>query len=185
MTTLYALVTGPSGSGKSQLLYALGDPDSYQIDEQTGNEYRHLVVDESLDVYLYCEPDPYRFDTLLDIPQRDLLGYIVMVDSTDSDTWEAAQFMMNTCRGYALMPTVIAANKQDLEGAATPERIGASLGMESMTYVFPCVASDPEIARNLFLQLLYSVSQEIERLDALIAEIERLAAEGQSESQGE
>src|SRR5882724_5014239 len=178
MTTLYAFVTGPVGSGKSSFLYALGDPADYWIDEDAGLEYRYLAVDDSLEVYLFASLDGSRFDRLLELEQRDLLGYIVMVDSTDPETWVEAEVMKANCRGFALLPTVIAANKQDIAGAATPNEVSVAVGgLDSMTRVQGVVASDPDSARNLFLQLLYSVNYEIERLDALIAELERLAAE--------
>lgn len=181
MTTLYAFVTGPAGSGKSSFLYALGDPAECWVDEDAGLEYRHLSVDESLEVYLFCSLDPSRFDRLLELEQRDMLGYIVMVDSTDPSSWAEAQFMLSNCRGVALLPTVIAANKQDIAGAATPNEIAVAVsGFDAMTRVQGSVAIDPDSARTLFLQLLYSVNHEIERLDALIAELERLAAETDS-----
>ncbi len=182
MTTLYVFVAGPNGSGKSRFLRSLGEPDQFWLDEQEGLEYRHLVVDDSLEVYLFCSVDASRFDHLLQIPQRDLLGHIVLVDSTDPDTWSEARIMIANCRGYALLPTVIAANKQDLPGAYTAEQVAAWIGMGSMMKAQPCIAKDTESARNVFLQLLYSVNNEIDRLDALIKEIERLTAESASES---
>ncbi|MCC7449235.1 MAG: hypothetical protein IT324_17580 [Anaerolineae bacterium] len=174
MTTFYVFVTGSNGAGKSQFLYALGDPDGYLLDEETGLEYRDLVVDDTLDVVLFCAQDGTRFDQLLQIPQDDLLGYIILVDSAAPDKWGEARIMIDNCRGYALKSTVIAANKQDMAGAHTAEQVGAWIGMGNMMRVCPVVATDPDSARNVVLQLLYSVEHEIERLDALIAEIERL-----------
>ncbi len=87
--------------------------------------------------------------------------------------------MMANSRAYALLPTVIVANKQDLTGARAPEQLGAALGMESMTSVQPCVATDAESAQNVLLHLLYSVDSEITRFAALIVEIERLVAHGE------
>jgi uncharacterized protein len=182
MTTLYVFVAGPNGSGKSRFLRSLGDASGFRVDEQTGLEHRHLVVDRTLDVELFCSIDASRFDHLLQIPQRDLLGHIVVVDSTDPDTWSEARVMSANCRGYALLPTIIAANKQDLPGASTAEQVGAWIGMGSMMKVHSCVATDPESARGLFLQLLYSVNNEIDRLDDLIKEIERLTAESAGDS---
>jgi signal recognition particle receptor subunit beta len=182
MATLYAFVTGPSGSGKSQLLYSLGDPEAWWQDEETGLEHRHVVVDDTLDVDLMCAVDAARFDQLLQIPQRDLLGYIVMIDSTDPDTWDEARIMIANCRGYARLPMVVAANKKDLPGAYTPEQLGAWLGMDRMMQVCSCNATDPQSARNVFLQLLYAVNQEFDRLDALIAELEKLSAQSEGES---
>src|SRR5438034_10128115 len=109
MTMLHEFVTGPNGSGKTHLLQSLGDPSSFSRDDEQGLEYRHLVVDATLEVYLFCSVDASRFDHLLDIPQRDLLGYIIMVDSTDTETWSEARVMLANCRGYALLPMLVAA----------------------------------------------------------------------------
>lgn len=182
MTTLYTFVTGPSGSGKTLFMQSLGGPDGFWRDEDAGLEYCHLVVDDTLDTYLFSPMDASRFDVLLEVEERDLLGYIVVVDSTDPDTWAEAKAMIATCRGYALLPTVIAASKQDLPGASTPETLGAWIGMDPMMRVQRLVATDEESARGLLLQLLYSVQYEIDRLDALIAELERLAAESAGET---
>ncbi len=183
MSLLYVYVTGPDGSGKTQLLTSLGSPDTLLVDEEAGIEYRQFTVDETLELCVLCAKDASRFDQLLQVAQRDLLGYILMVDSTDFDSWSMARVMMANCRGYALLPTIIAANKQDLPGAYTPEQVGAWIGMESMMGVQGCVAADPPSARNVFLQLLYAVSHEIERLDELIAQIEELTAEAADEAE--
>jgi signal recognition particle receptor subunit beta len=181
MTLLYVYVTGSDGSGKTRLLSSLGNKDDFSIDEGAGIEYRQFTVDETLELCVLCAQDASRFDQLLQIPQRDLLGYIVLVDSTDFDSWSMARIIMANCRGYALLPTIIAANKQDLPGAYTPEQVGGWMGMESMMRVQGCVATDPPSARNVFLQLLYAVSSEIERLDVLISQIEELTAEAADE----
>src|SRR5579871_3122743 len=101
MTTLYTFVTGPAGSGKSSFLQSLGAPDHYWIDEEAHVEMCRLDVedaDEPLEIYLFCPIEAARFDSLLAVQQRDLLGYIVMVDSTDSDSWEEAKFTLENCR---------------------------------------------------------------------------------------
>ncbi len=177
MATLYVFVTGPQDSGKSEFLRALGDPADWWEDEQEGLEFRHLVIDDTLEVYLFCAVDSARFDHLMEIPQRDLLGYIVLVDSTNPDSWGEARVIIANCRGYARLPMIIAANKQDVPGAYTAEQVGGSIGMDSMMQVCPCSAIDPASARNVFLQLLYTVQHEIDRLDTLILEIEQMMAE--------
>jgi uncharacterized protein len=181
MATLYVFVAGPQGAGRSQLLASLGEPDQYWTDEDSQLEFRHLVVDDSLEVYLMCAVDATRFDPLLEITQRDLLGYIIMVDAADPESWGTARIMVANCRGYAPLPTIIAANKQDLPGAHTAEQVGAAIGMESMMKAIPCTATDPDSARAVFLELLYSVQNEIDRLDTLIEELERLSTK---DSQG-
>ncbi len=178
MTTLYVFVAGPNDSGKTKFLYSLGIPEGFMRDEATGIEFRRFTIDQDLEVEIFCALDASRFDHLMDIQQRDLLGYIVLVDSTAPDTWDLARVIIENCRGYARMPMVIAANKQDLSGAHKPEQIGGWLGLDGMTTVCGASVIDPTSARNVFLQLLYAVKHEIERLDTLIAELEKLTAQG-------
>src|SRR5258708_12690475 len=120
MTTFYAFVTGPEGAGKSSFLYALGDPADYWVDEDAGLEYRYLAVDDSLEVYLFCSLDASRFDRLLELEQRDLLAYIVMVDSTDPGTCAEAQAMMQNGRCLPPFPTIIDPNHPDPTATHSP-----------------------------------------------------------------
>ncbi|PJF42343.1 MAG: hypothetical protein CUN50_04500 [Candidatus Thermofonsia Clade 1 bacterium] len=181
MTTLYVYIAGPEGSGKTTFLQSLGSPNGFVVDAENGIEYRQFAVDETLDLHVLTSIEASRFDRLLDIAQRDILGYIVMVDSADQESWSMARIMLAHLRGYVLAPTLIIANKQDLIGAATPEQVGAWIGMESMVYVTGCQANKPSSVRAAFLQLLFSVRHEIERLDALIAELERAFGTDDSE----
>lgn len=177
MTTLYVYVTGTHGAGKSTFLRSLGSPEGLVIDQENGTEYRQFSVDETLDLVVMCSIEAGRFDRLLELAPRDMLGYMVIVDSADQETWSMARVMMAHCRGYALIPTLLVANKQDLTNAATPEQVGAWIGMESMVHVTGCQATKASSVRQAFLQMLYAVRHEIERLDSLIAEIERMFGE--------
>jgi signal recognition particle receptor subunit beta len=177
MSTLYTFVIGPTGAGKTTLLESLGDTANYWIDESNNIECRQIMVDDTLDVLLFASLDPTKIDVLLSVSERDLLGYIVVANSTAPETWPYTAKLLADCRSYALLPTVIAANKQDQKGAASPDEVAAAIGVDTMTSAKGVVATNPDSARTIFLQLLYSVRQEIERLDALIAELEQMAQE--------
>jgi len=172
--TLYVYVTGADGAGKTSLVASLGNEDDFFIDEELAIEYRVYHVDIELDLCVLAPVDGMRFDPLLEIDPRDLLGYIVMVDSTDVPSWELTQKMIGTCRGYALLPIILAANKQDLPNAIQPDRVGTALGTDAMMRVLGSVATQPASAREVFLQLLYAIEREMEELDNLIARIEDL-----------
>lgn len=172
--TLYIFITGPQGAGKSSLLASLGGDDDFFIDHELGIEYRLFDIDDSLQLCVIAPVDGSRFESLMEIDPRDLLGYILVVDSTDPDSWSLAQMMLKTCRGYALLPTLVAANKQDSPRAHKPERLGEAVGMDSMMQILGLVAVQRPSARELFLKLLYTVEHEMEMLDILIARIEDL-----------
>jgi signal recognition particle receptor subunit beta len=174
-TTLYVYITGVDGAGKSTLLRTLGEP----VQQGDGLEYADFVIDNGLEVRVFCADDGQRFDHLLQVPTRDLLGYIVVVDSTDADSWSMARVMMANCRGHALLPTLIAANKQDLPHAADPSQLSAWFGGANATAVSGLVATDPQLARAVFLELLMMVKSEMDQLDALIEKIEAMIQNGE------
>jgi hypothetical protein len=65
-------------------------------------------------------------------------------------------------RTYAPTPYVVAANKQDLSDAWTPEDLRIALKIDPNIKVLPCVATDKEQVKNVLLELLYSILEGIE-----------------------
>jgi uncharacterized protein len=56
----------------------------------------------------------------------------------------------------------VACNKQDVENAWTPEDIRYSLRLPDSVKILPCVAKDREQVRNILLELLYTILEEVE-----------------------
>jgi signal recognition particle receptor subunit beta len=91
-----------------------------------------------------------------------MLGFIVMVDSTRPETFREARSILETFRAYAPTPYVVAANKQDREDAWDLDDMRHALRLDSKTKLLPCVATDRHVVKNVLLELLYSILEEME-----------------------
>jgi len=85
-----------------------------------------------------------------------------MVDSTKPETFREAKRILETFEGYAATPYVVAANKQDMEDAWEPEDLRIILRLKAEVKILPCIATDKESVKNVLLELLYSILEQID-----------------------
>jgi signal recognition particle receptor subunit beta len=102
---------------------------------------------------------------MLEILSEGKLGFFVVVDSTRPETFREARSILDTFRGYAATPYVVAANKQDEDDAWTPEDLRIALKVDSRIKLLPCVARDKESVKNVLLELLYTILERMEGQD--------------------
>ena len=79
-------------------------------------EYRGFIID------IFGTPGQERFDPILKTLGGEALGVIVVVDSTNPESFPRAKDMLEKTTKFGL-PYVIAANKQDLPNALSPDEI--------------------------------------------------------------
>ena len=91
-----------------------------------------------------------------------MLGFIVLVDSVRPETFREAKHILEVFRGYASTPYVVAANKQDLPDAWTPDDLRIALRIDKEIKVLSCVARDKESVKNVLLELLYSILEKMQ-----------------------
>jgi hypothetical protein len=119
-------------------------------------------VDEDLVLYLFGTPGQKRFDFMWEILSEGMLGFIVMVDSTRPETFREARSILETFRAYAPTPYVVTANKQDLKDAWDLEDMRHVLRLDSKVKLLPCVATKRDTVKEVLLELLYSILEEME-----------------------
>jgi signal recognition particle receptor subunit beta len=155
MQTVKIVVTGPFSAGKTEFIGAISEIEvvsterritdgSKSVKEQTtvAMDFGRITVDEDLVLYLFGTPGQRRFDFMWEILSEGMLGFIVLVD---------------LFKDYSSACYVVAANKQDLPDAWSPEDIRISLKIDSQVKVVPCVATDKESVKRVLLELLYSI----------------------------
>ncbi len=170
MQTVKMVVTGPFSSGKTEFIRSISEIDvvsterrisdetaSVKDDTTVAMDFGRITVDDELVLYLFGTPGQKRFDFMWEILSEGMLGFIVLVDSTRSDTFHEALQILNTFQGYAGTPFVIAANKQDLPDAWAAQDLQIALGLDNGIKVLPCVATDRESVKNVLLELLFSI----------------------------
>jgi small GTP-binding protein len=175
MQTVKMVITGPFSSGKTEFIRSISEIEvvsterdisspAEQVKDQTtvAMDFGRITVDDDLVLYLFGTPGQRRFDFMWEILAEGMLGFVVMVDSAKPETFREAKSILETFRAYAPTPYVVAANKQDHPDAWSPDDLRIALRISEGVKLLPCVATNKESVKEVLLQLLYSILEEME-----------------------
>lgn len=177
MQTVKMVVTGPFSSGKTEFIRTISEIDvvsterritsdaeaTVKNDTTVAMDFGRITVDDELVLYLFGTPGQRRFDFMWEILAEGMLGFVVLVDSARPETFREARSILETFRAYAPTPYVVAANKQDVEDAWEVDDLKVALRLEEGVKMMSCVANDKEKVKNVLLELLFSILEEIEQ----------------------
>ena len=171
------VVTGPFSAGKTEFIRSISeigavttdetisrDAPEYGVKPQTtvAMDFGRITVDDDLVLYLFGTPGQRRFDFMWEILAEGMLGFVVVVDSARPETFREAKSILETFRAYAPTPYVVAANKQDNPEAWIPDDLRIALRIDDHIKLLPCVATDKESVKNVLLELLYAILDEMD-----------------------
>jgi uncharacterized protein len=170
MHTVKMVVTGPFNAGKTEFISAVSEiavvSTERKITDATSRikkettvamDFGRITIDDDLVLYLFGTPGQKRFDFMWEILSEGMLGFIVLVDSVRPETFREARRILDIFHSYAGTPYIVAANKQDLEDAWSPEDLRIALKVRPDVKLLPCVAKDKESVKSILLELLYSI----------------------------
>ena len=174
MQTVKMVVTGPFNSGKTAFIQSVSEIDVVSTERKISSEaeriketttvamdFGRITVDDDLVLYLFGTPGQKRFDFMWEILSEGMLGFVVMVDSARPETFREARGILQTFRAYAPTPYVVAANKQDMDDAWEVDDLRIALNLDSKVKMLPCIATDKDMVKNVLLELLYSILEEM------------------------
>ena len=175
MQTVKIVVTGPFNAGKTAFIQTVSEIDVVATERKISSEaekvketttvamdFGRITVDEDLVLYLFGTPGQRRFDYMWEILSEGMLGFIVLVDSTRPETFREARGILETFHAYVPIPYVVAANKQDMEDAWDIDDMRIALRLPPEVKLLPCVATDKQSVKQVLLELLFSIMEEIE-----------------------
>ncbi|HRV90731.1 MAG TPA: ATP/GTP-binding protein [Anaerolineae bacterium] len=175
MQTVKMVITGPFSAGKTEFIQSVSEidvvaterkisSDAERVKEDTtvAMDFGRITVDDDLVLYLFGTPGQRRFDFMWEILSEGMLGFVVLVDSVRPETFREARHILEVFSSYASTPYVIAANKQDLPDAWSPEDVRIALKIDRDVKVLGCVARDKETVKNVLLELLYSILENMQ-----------------------
>ncbi len=163
--TLKIVVTGPFSAGKTELIKAVSEIEVVSTERKLsrdalpGKEETTVAMDygrttlNDMTIQLFGTPGQPRFDFMWDILAKEMDGFVVMVDSTDPKTFDTARELIKTFRSFENVPYIVAANKQDLPNAISPQELRAALGLETQAPVAQCIATDPLVVQQILIEL--------------------------------
>jgi len=175
--TVKMVITGPFAAGKTEFIRSISEidvvsserpisSDTYESTIKSATtvamDFGRITVDEDLVLFLFGTPGQRRFDFMWEILAEGMLGFVVMVDSTRPETFREAKGILETFRAYAHTPYVVAANKQDSDEAWKPEDLRVALQIDDGIKLLPCIAYKKESVKEVLLELLYSILDEID-----------------------
>jgi len=134
------LVTGPFNAGKSTVVKNLCNT-SVSIDRMgttVAFDYGNVTM-MGLEAEVFGTPGQERFEFIFKIFAREVSGILLVVDATHPEDFERARKMLELV-GPGL-PFVVMANKSDLPGALSPEKIKESIGLGDGIQVVASVAT--------------------------------------------
>jgi small GTP-binding protein len=136
------LVTGAYNSGKSSFVHSASTR-AVSVDRVgTTIALDHGHVDYSgFSVDLFGTPGQERFDPILELLGGESLGVIALVDSTNPQSMVRVKEMLEKSKSIGL-PVVMAANKANLEGAMSPDRIREEMNLPAEIPIIQVTAED-------------------------------------------
>lgn len=174
MQTVKMVITGPFNAGKTAFISSVSEIDVVSTEREITDEtsrvkkqttvamdFGRITVDEELILYLFGTPGQKRFDFMWEILSEGMLGFVVLVDSVRPETFREARRILGIFRNYATTPYVVAANKQDMADAWSPEDLRIALRVRPDIKLLPCIATDKESVKTVLIELLYTILDKV------------------------
>jgi small GTP-binding protein len=119
------------------------------------------------DVFLFGTPGLLRFRVMRELICSGADGFIFVFDAANPDTDDDAISILNSVRNSASsnIPIIYLANKQDIEGARSPEVIKAQNNLPDDSTIFP---TSSKTGLNIKESITYLVNEIFERYRELL-----------------
>ena len=174
-TAVKIVVTGPFSAGKTTLIRTISEitvlstekditdnTKSRKAETTVAMDFGRITIDRDLVLYLFGTPGQDRFDFMWEILGEGMLGYILLVDSSRTDSLEEAVGILAAFRKMARVPFVVALNRSAGLDPADEQHVRDVLALDDETAVVPCDATDRESVKAVLLALLYSVVDSLD-----------------------
>jgi small GTP-binding protein len=136
------LVTGPFHAGKTSFIHSASTRavSVQRLGTTVALDHGHVDY-KGFSVDLFGTPGQERFDPILKMLGGEALGVIVVVDSTDPDSFARAKDMLKVTKTEGL-PSVIVANKANMLHALSAEDIRDNMHLSADIPIITVVAED-------------------------------------------
>lgn len=169
MSTYKIIVTGPFDSGKTEFVKTGSDIPIVETEKSITTEDRGIKAETTVamdfgrveldghTVHLFGTPGQTRFNFMWEILAKEMNGFIVLVDSTDTPSFPDAAELIEQFSSFVDVPYLIASNKSDLEGAVSVDDVRNGIRVDSQVPVIESVAIDKDsvhaVLREMIAQL--------------------------------
>ena len=170
MQSVKVVVTGPFNAGKTTFIKAVSEitvlSTERQISDNSGEgsgettvamDFGRITISDDVVLYLFGTPGQERFSFMWETLSEGMLGFVLLVDAEDSDSFEDAKSMIAFFRNMSDVPFVVAANKVPPTDISALRSVRSAIGLDEDSALLPVDARDKDSVKAVLLGLLYRI----------------------------
>lgn len=167
MSTYKIVVTGPFNSGKTEFVKTGSDIGVVETEKSITTEDRGIKATTTVamdfgranlgddTLHLYGTPGQTRFSFMWEILAKEMNGFIVLVDATDTPSFPDAAELIRTFSSFVNAPYLVVSNKTDLPEAVDLARVRSGLRAGDDLQLAECVALQKSSVRAVLEHMLH------------------------------
>lgn len=174
MQSVKVVVTGPFNAGKTTFIKAVSEitvlSTERQISDSAGEgsgettvamDFGRITVSDDVVLYLFGTPGQSRFSFMWETLSEGMLGFVLLVDATERETFTDAREMIQFFTEMSDVPFVVAANKVDADDVETIRVVRSDLQLADKVPLLPVDARDKDSVKAALLGLLYEILESM------------------------
>ncbi|MBA4370253.1 MAG: GTP-binding protein [Coriobacteriaceae bacterium] len=174
MQSVKVVVTGPFNAGKTTFIKAVSEITVLSTERQVSDvagegsgettvamDFGRITISDDVVLYLFGTPGQERFSFMWETLSEGMLGFVLLVDATDGDSFEDAKSMIGFFTDMSDVPFVVAANKVAADDTATIASVRGQLGLADEVPLLPVDARDKDSVKAVLLGLLYRILESM------------------------
>ncbi|MDZ4179499.1 MAG: ATP/GTP-binding protein [Coriobacteriia bacterium] len=175
MQSVKVVVTGPFNAGKTTFIKAVSEitvlSTERQVSEASGEgggettvamDFGRITVSDEVVLYLFGTPGQERFSFMWETLSEGMLGFVLLVDVTDADSFADAMSMIRFFRQMSDVPFVVAANKVAADDLEAIREVRNRLELEDSVPLLPVDAREKDSVKAVLLGLLYEILESMD-----------------------
>ena len=170
MQSVKVVVTGPFNAGKTTFIKAVSEITVLSTERQISDtsaegagettvamDFGRITIADDVVLYLFGTPGQERFSFMWETLSEGMLGFVLLVDAEDQESFEDAKSMIDFFRNMSDVPFVVAANKVPPTDVKTLRSVRAAIDLADDIPLLPVDARDRESVKAVLLGLLYRI----------------------------
>jgi len=174
MQSVKVVVTGPFDAGKTTFIKAVSEitvlSTERQVSAASGEgsgettvamDFGRITVSDDVVLYLFGTPGQSRFSFMWETLSEGMLGFVLVVDAMEPQTFEDARQMISFFTEMSDVPFVVAANKVAADDIVRLQQMRADLELDASAPLLPVDARDRNSVKAVLLGLLYEILESM------------------------
>jgi len=170
MQSVKVVITGPFNAGKTTFIKSVSEitvlSTERQVSDTSGEgggettvamDFGRITISEDVVLYLFGTPGQERFSFMWETLSEGMLGFVLLVDISDSDSFSDAASMIRFFRGMSDVPFVVAANKVASDDLDSIRFAREQLTLEDSIPLLPVDARDRDSVKSVLLGLMHRI----------------------------